>query len=1188
MHSDTPDSSISSPENLLASPQTISICKTAAEYAIVPYKDIFGFLSGTKVPPTQCKVKFQDSYEEGIQNEMARSHFLDEEDPSAFTLIGCSLQQVAEDMLKPQGKDHSQKHKENNYSSPEEYMSTMHSIKQSGACQELALHLFPPPDKMSLCEIPVVTVSEGSDLSTLGGATYLGEDSRDHKPYVCPGSTDIVELLNPQHDSTLVQGNYLFSSSVEVADISLTRSDTLSNDQINESPTQPELGQTQPLKFFDEPHEGDNGKSVEGISISTLDSSRPVCVVKHRKTEEKNHRGNKEELGDSQFHIANHELMPAEQMGEVPVIPASEEIVQRCLRSDSIMKVACESSVTDGSPQVHVLSHETNSVSMTNVQSLVLCDTAIHFTSDLENNSSVRSWTDSHAGDVEVSIKRKRGCDKIQQSMQKFETRQKKPVRQKYKCISKSSKESVNHSSGCDMEITASVSTENNIKHVPEQRPKHKSLTTIKCQDAKLPKICKTHDAEPSQHTRTQPAKDSVLNCNRRSPEITMRLRPRPPKITSDTKDLQSTLSSSSHLPSNISLKKQPSKRLKCITLQEGAKATHQQTTCNSDTMMCSTSVPEDQYRFMQLKQDMAPMPLVSEATTKLMSYKLAQKSVIPYMKPTILQKYTKEQSLLHQLSSLACKLTTPFKSSSYKLKPVSRRFENPSFGGVQLKARKLLEVFSCFNMKLISPSEEICSKVVPFSPARDCLTSQQMALYPASSSRTEFFNLSDRFSLGPSLCTAFPVSSHMKEDSGQLSNFVNFTSPLYMIEKPASTTQLPQLSEWTLSLLLSPHKPAASEHIHLFTHWQPHLRALEASSSGSRHKTSSVRRGAGCAMLGLHTILALSSPGCYRLWTRKRNLGSRLPTVQRLSINQFAQGLKELQPRVLRTGELYSSLPYTLGRVLSTWSQHGPSTSSSDCAALHTSCCLLQPIPSINIRSPDSLLGAAPLLLNTSPPRWNIHCLKEKPSLAIVPKTCQHQEDLSLPFSLSPPKALVHSFEQSEALPVPCVRVQNSSKDNVKEELGRKPQRVSQIRIRKTVPKPDPNLTPMGLPKAKRLNKKEFSLEDIYTNKNYKSPPVASLETIFEEPKEKDGILVSLSHQKRKRVLEFRDCTVPRVKRAKGKVKVAIGCKRGRKAAVEGLHLDALLIQKLMELENFLLEEEAVEKAQAAAERVS
>lgn len=38
-----------------------------------------------------------------------------------------------------------------------------------------------------------------------------------------------------------------------------------------------------------------------------------------------------------------------------------------------------------------------------------------------------------------------------------------------------------------------------------------------------------------------------------------------------------------------------------------------------------------------------------------------------------------------------------------------------------------------------------------------------------------------------------------------------------------------------------------------------------------------------------------------------------------------------------------------------------------------------------------------------------------------------------------------------------------------LKTEPEERPKKVSQIRIRKTVPKPDPNLTPMGLPKPKR-----------------------------------------------------------------------------------------------------------------------
>lgn len=101
------------------------------------------------------------------------------------------------------------------------------------------------------------------------------------------------------------------------------------------------------------------------------------------------------------------------------------------------------------------------------------------------------------------------------------------------------------------------------------------------------------------------------------------------------------------------------------------------------------------------------------------------------------------------------------------------------------------------------------------------------------------------------------------------------------------------------------------------------------------------------------------------------------------------------------------------------------------------------------------------------------------------------------------------------------------------------------------------------------RLKKKEFSLEEIYTNKNYKSPSsnrwklqvphctwtlittklwkliihnlkttnpdtgsfssCRSLETIFEEPREKDGALLLIGHQRRRRLLLFPDFTQPR-----------------------------------------------------------
>ncbi|XP_037547745.1 proline-rich protein 14 [Nematolebias whitei] len=147
--------------------------------------------------------------------------------------------------------------------------------------------------------------------------------------------------------------------------------------------------------------------------------------------------------------------------------------------------------------------------------------------------------------------------------------------------------------------------------------------------------------------------------------------------------------------------------------------------------------------------------------------------------------------------------------------------------------------------------------------------------------------------------------------------------------------------------------------------------------------------------------------------------------------------------------------------------------------------------------------------------------------------------------------------------------------------ELGK---RVSQIRIRRGPPRETP-LTPMGLPKAKRLKKKMFSLEEIYTNKNYESPPNnRSLETIFEEPREKDGALLLIGQQKRRRLLLFPDFTQPRKrKKLQGAgLSVVLG-PRKRAAArrhfrTNGLDddsdLDIMLVERLSALEDFLTQQ--------------
>ncbi|XP_063791776.1 protein PRR14L [Pseudophryne corroboree] len=800
-------------------------------------------------------------------------------------------------------------------------------------------------------------------------------------------------------------------------------------------------------------------------------------------------------------------------------------------------------------------------------------------------------------------------------------------------------------------------------------RPAPQSLTCSQSQMAKRPKICNENCVQPASSNLL-----SDLNCFSHN---TQNYFPPPPRQSCKRRP-PSTLRNSSQVTMGIPVKKQPSRQCKSLSVQ-GSMITSKKTVKNFDHFEAHTSPT--------ISLDYRPLPskhLVSNLTTKPHYPKVTERSMVTrFKKPMVLQKYTQDQMLLHQLSTIANKLMAPSRNSC-KLKPSPSNLKVAPLGVVQLQARKLLNVFSCVNMKISSQSGQMWSENVCLKSSRDHLLSQSMDLYPASLPKVCFSNASDP--LCPYDTSTFPVSFHLNVDPSYLADLIKFNPPDYMFKSPLPTTQSSQLSEWTLSLFLSSHMPAAFENVHLLTQWNPHFRSLKSSSSDSSCRSKSART-SGCSMLGLHTVLALSSPGCYRLWTRKRNLGSRIPTIQKLSVTQFAHGLIGLPAQFSQKKEVFSSLPFSMGRILSTWSRHGSSALSAVCTTPHPHCNLWLPSQSFDTRRrPGSLLSVPQMPVDTVPP-WLSYtaAVQNLTSPSFVPTICHHvelglpfcppslqdcdrrlsscfdthqedvlgpsfatstrQEDnLCQPFGLSArqddglelpcvlsPRAQACPFQQREALSSPCGRIHNSSQGNeasiklhrsvtltekgilipgclqvdekcyklwpvrmsfttvLKEDLERKPQRVSQIRIRKTVPKPDPYLTPMGLPKTKRLNKKEFSLEDIYTNKNYKSPPpVRSLETIFEEPQEKNGILISVSQQKKKRILEFQDCTAPRKKRAKGRVKVMTSCKRGRKAAMQGLQLDALLSQKLMDLENYLLEEESQDRGSAADEILS
>uniref|UniRef100_A0A8C4U3R5 Proline rich 14 like n=1 Tax=Falco tinnunculus TaxID=100819 RepID=A0A8C4U3R5_FALTI len=541
-------------------------------------------------------------------------------------------------------------------------------------------------------------------------------------------------------------------------------------------------------------------------------------------------------------------------------------------------------------------------------------------------------------------------------------------------------------------------------------------------------------------------------------------------------------------------------------------------------------------------------------------------------------RKCTKEPALLSKLSATASKLLAPAKSIhnleplpySSEILPASERYS-------QRRSKNLLEAFSCINRNLQSCwADSWCTKMFSF---------QSLALYPVESTKILSSGLSHKPPTSFLDTPVFPISVHIKLESSPVTDLTGITSQhsvphrLVLREMPAPPSKL------TFSFLLSQscsntrafkEDSSLNNELHSLSVTTPRAVALHPDHG---RNAIAERRGA-CSMLGLHTVLALSSPGCYRIWTRKRNLSSHIPTIQRLFISQFAQGLKGARYPTSVSDDLVSSLPYSLGRVLSIWSQHGPSACLSEITPLHSNHCKWQPgvgiensyamLPHLTIQSMEALQTAGHEI-----------CLEASFPLTL-PKSCSLPESLPSPprLSASELQVQVHALDKADASILACLRSQDDT-ELKKTEPEKRPKKVSQIRIRKTVPKPDPNLTPMGLPKPKRLKKKDFSLEEIYTNKNYKSPPPSrSLETIFEEPKERNGHLISVSQQKRKRILEFQDFTLPRKRKTRGKIKAVGSFTRAKKAALQSVELDTLLSQKLMDLEAFFAKEAEQEQA--------
>ncbi|XP_019362382.1 PREDICTED: protein PRR14L isoform X1 [Gavialis gangeticus] len=628
------------------------------------------------------------------------------------------------------------------------------------------------------------------------------------------------------------------------------------------------------------------------------------------------------------------------------------------------------------------------------------------------------------------------------------------------------------------------------------------------------------------------------------------------------------------HKPSGLLLlKKQPGRKCKRVAMPDQLKAVRKNTKIKSTAFLRNSSgtILKQEHALLHSTRFADKPPAVETEIAVRLDHIPKQRANRFSLSSLKFSKCTKEPALLTKLSTLASRLLSPAKSTR-KFRPLQASSELLPVAEKYGHLNRLLEVFSCINVKLSSHwADGWCTKMFSFPP---------LALYPGESTK---MHLSNRIPSPLLNAPVLPLSFPIKLDSTSLTNFTGIMSQHCIVDRPAlgaASAHPLQSSKWTLSFFLSPSWSGTAvfrEDTNFCNKLHSSvvsLRTTEAPApSHDRGRNATAKRRANCSMLGLHTVLALSSPGCYRIWTRRRHLTSRIPTIQRMFMSQFTQGLKGLKSPTFVSDDLFSSLPYSLGRALSIWSQHGPSAHCpSEFPRVHSNHCKWQ--PSVGIENSYVILPRMPFH-GTEAARISGDEIKLEPSFSVLlPKSCSVPESTLSPLRLSAPEFQVHPFEVDASLP-PCPGSQTDTEFK-KAEPEKRPKRVSQIRIRKTVPKPDPNLTPMGLPRPKRLKKKEFSLEEIYTNKNYKSPPTTRcLETIFEEPKEKNGSLISVSQQKRKRILEFQDFTIPRKRKARNRVKVAGSFTRAKKAALQGTELDALLIQKLMDLEAFFAEEE-------------
>lgn len=645
--------------------------------------------------------------------------------------------------------------------------------------------------------------------------------------------------------------------------------------------------------------------------------------------------------------------------------------------------------------------------------------------------------------------------------------------------------------------------------------------------------------------------------------------------------EIHGAFGNTSHQKGGLPLKKQPHRACKKVACQEQVNVGRKISKIRNSAFLKSSpeTIPIKAHRFLSAPALSAPTRLEPEAVPSgsPVRHIPKQKATPCHLSRSLnVRKPTKDSALLSRLSILASRLAPASKTHRPRYRRCSSELLPAAKSYKRLRCKRLLDGFADSMMQL--------NPYLPASGWERRPDNKPLTLYPLEAIKMSFVDLSNRMPMLLFGSGIFPMSLHAKPGSEHTPEsprtFPEHCAPARLALGEATPCP-PQPPRWTFSFFLSRGCPGLAtfrEDTGLSARARAQAPAQPAAPPRDYGGAALVQTRTGCSVLGLHTLLALCSPGCYRIWTKKRSFSSHMPTMQRLFMTQFTQGLRGLRSPASIADKIFCSLPYSVGRVLSVWSQHGPAACPFGTSALHSAHGKRQ--PALDMTSSHTMLPYVPPPGMEAPYSASGSQMRlEPPFPALVPKSRLVTDSAVGKLLLSASEFPVPGLDELDGVTAARPRPQSSPAEQKEAEPEKRPKKVSQIRIRKTIPKPDPNLTPMGLPRPKRLKKKEFSLEEIYTNKNYKSPPAnRCLETIFEEPKERNGTLISISQQKRKRVLEFQDFTVPRKRRARGKVKVTGSFTRAQKAALQSRELDALLIQKLMELETFLAKEEQEE----------